>query len=208
MANALLTALFFFAAVCFADEDVKPLCFDFSKPVNEPLSRPIPLLKGEDNFESGLKPFDVHWSAARATVPLSVKQISDWLLDHTHWKDTSKTKLTLEKEPSPHFFELHRLKVDANVFAFIWIDWVEMWAYRVVKGTVKNPQTLLVSYQKTEGTGHITRLCGSVFVKSLGPKKSDVFLYEEAKANRYESDNIRSLHVANLFHLRHLEPAK
>ena len=209
MRTALLIAFLFSTAVVHAGEQKpSPLCFDFSKAVNEPLLRPIPLLKDEDNFETGSAPYEVIWSAARGVVNLPVSKVVPWLQDHSEWKDLSRTKLTLEKLPSPHYLELHRLSVDANVFAFIWLHWVEEWAYRILKGTKASPKTVLVSYQKVEGTGHITRLCGSVLVNALGNNKSDVFFYEEAKADRYEAHNIREMQVSNLFHLRQLIAGK
>jgi hypothetical protein len=209
MSRVLLIAFLLTASTGFGG-DQKPgaICYDFSKAINEPLSKPIPLLKDEDNFETGAAPYDVIWAAARGIVNLPVSKITPWLLDHSEWKDLSRTKLTLEKIPSPHYFELHRLSVDANVFAFIWLHWVEEWGYRVLKGTNAAPQALLVSYQKVEGTSHITRLCGSVLVQSMGKNKSDVSFYEEAKADRYEAHNIREMQVSNLFHLRQLIPKK
>jgi hypothetical protein len=205
MRTALIIALLISTGIASADEQKpSPLCFDFSKAVNEPLLKPIALLKDEDNFETGVAPYEVIWSAARGVVNLPVSKIMPWLLDHSEWKDVSRTKLTLEKVPSPHYLELHRLSVDANVFAFIWLHWVEEWGYRILKGTPTAPKSLLVSYQKVEGTGHITRLCGSVLVNAIGNNKSDVSFYEEAKADRYEAHNIREMQVSNLFHLRQL----
>lgn len=205
MVQLLLLAFVLFGPFLFADDNLPRLCFRFGNDVTEPLRKPIPLLKGEDNFVQGATDKGVEWSAARGVVPQSPKTILDWLLDHTNWKDVSKTKLTLEHIPSKHFFDLHKLDVDANIFAFIWLHWTEEWAYRILSGDAKAPKSLLVSYQKVAGTDHIYRLCGNVLVKELSPGKSDIYFYEEAKANRYESSNMRELHVSNLMQLRRLK---
>ena len=43
---------------------------------------------------------------------------------------------------------------------------------------------IVISYEKTEGTSHIQHLCGSYVLQRTADDKSDVFIYEEAKADR------------------------
>ncbi len=209
MLRTLLAALLLTSGYARADKPkLNPLCFDFSKPIDQPLMNPIPLLKDDDNFEQGVAPFDVEWSAARGVVDLPVNEIFDWLQDHSNWKDPEKTKLGLDIEPNEHFSPFHTLRVDAHIFAFVWLRWWEQWGYRVLKGTLQAPKELLVLYQKIKGTHHIDRLCGSVVVRAVDDKKSDIFFYEEASANRYKAENIRGMEVSNLFHLRQLAKSR
>ena len=176
-------------------------CFNFAKKVETPL-RPLPPLDKKNEIRQGGLGDGTEWGSGRGLVPRSITEIRDWLLDHTNWKDKSKTDIVVKEQPKPGYFAFHEVAVDVTVFAFISISWVENWAYALVSGTLENPRRLAISYQKISGTSHLESLCGSVFLQKVSDKLTDVYLYEQAKAGRYKADDMAKMQIANLKVLR------
>jgi hypothetical protein len=189
-----------------ADSPQKELCFDFKTKVTKPLRVPPPFSKESgDVFSMGVRNKDVQWAAARGLVNLPLKRIYYWLLDHKNWKDMSKTKLQMEILDRPNYLAFHRVDVDVNVWAFIWVSWQEEWAYAMVKGVANKPTEMNVSYQIPSGTPHIRRLCGSVYLTQKDPDTTDVFFYEESRADNYSANDIKTMHESNFKVLRNLK---
>lgn len=184
----------------------KELCFDFKTKVVKPLMVPPPLAPGSGDISSmGVRSSNIQWAAARGLVPLPLKRVYYWLLDHKNWKDMSKTKMQVKILDRPDYLAFHQVDVDVNVWAFIWVSWQEEWAYALIKGTPTKPTELSVSYQVPSGTPHVKRLCGSVYLTEVSPDSTDVFLYEEGKADNYSANDIKTMHLANLKVLRNLK---
>lgn len=176
-----------------------PLCFDFAKTqYTEPLRAPAPLKEGgRDTYQQGVRT-NYEWASGRSIVPRTVKEMYTWLLDHTNWKDMTKTKMKVTVGSRPNYADFHEVAVDVRVWAFITISWVEQWAYKILAGTKEKPEKFLVSYQKVSGTSHLESLCGSVLVSKFDDFDSDVYFYEQAKASRYKADDIMPMHVATI----------
>jgi hypothetical protein len=178
----------------------EPLCFgEFSEKIEKPLMRPPTLKPGSVNSNEGKRPNDEgEYAGARGVVRRPITSVYRWLLDHTNWKDMTKTKLKTVEGKKPGYMAFHTVDVDVNVWAFIRIQWVEEWAYALVEGTPQDPKVIQISYQKRSGTGHLKRLCGSITLKALGPDKTDLYLYEEALADRYHWEQMLEMHQNNL----------
>lgn len=171
-------------------------CVDLEQRVTEPLRPPPPLSRGKIVEVSGIRregEKTIHWQGARGWVPVSMRDASAWILDHTKWKEMEKTKLEVKELSRPGFEAFHEVHQDTRVFAFIRIQWVENWAYAVLAGSLAVPKRLLTTYQKSDGTFHIRRLCGSVDFKADGIG-TDAYFYQEADADHYEVQHIEELH--------------
>jgi len=174
----------------------EPLCANFDGRVTAPMRPPPPASPGKVVEESGIRGKGedaVSWAGARGWIALSPRDATDWILDHTRWKDMEKTKLEVKELRHPKYEAFHVLSQDTKVFAFVRIQWVEEWAYAVLAGTLQAPKHLLTTYQKTAGTSHIRRLCGSVEFRANGIG-TDAYFYQEARANHYEMEHIIDLH--------------
>lgn len=181
-----------------------PPCYDFTKPISAPL-RPLPKLEGtEDVFVTGTEKDDSFWTQAVGTVPGTVLDVVNWLRAHENWKDMSRTKLVTKTTYPKGFMEQQRLEVDLHVWAFINIDWVEQWAFTILKGTAERPEVALASYEKIEGTGHLPKLCGSVWISKLSPDTVRVYFYELAKAEQYDLKTMTQMFRDHFGKLRRL----
>jgi len=81
-------------------------------------------------------------------------------------------------------------KIVVKPVFFITIAWSEEWGFGLKKGTPANPEAIVISYQKTEGTSHIKHLCGNISLQMLSPTSTGVFIYEEVQADRRSSDDV------------------
>lgn len=187
-------------SLCLSAWSDDKLCFgDFSEKIEKPLLRPPPLKVGAIQSQEGKRSSDnAEYAGARAVVRRPITELYAWLLDHTNWKDMSKTRLKTVESKKPGYMAFHTVDVDVNVWAFIRIQWVEEWAYALVEGTPKDPKEIQVSYQKKSGTAHLPKLCGSVTLKAMGPQQTDVYFYEEAVAERYHWEQMLEMHTNNL----------
>lgn len=174
--------------------EVAATCFDFNKKVVKSLFPNLPLKSNEVTFDQGKRSIDeVEYAGARSLVNKSIMDTYKWLLDHTNWKDMTRTKLKVREIEKPGYMAFHRVEVDIHIFAFISLDWIEEWAYALVRGTKTHPQEIQISYQKVSGTGHVAHLCGSITLRKVG-NKTDILLYEEAYADRYHSEHMLNMH--------------
>ncbi len=146
-------------------------------------------------MDRGTRSMDgVNYGAFRAIINKPIGAVYEWLLDHSQWKDMSRTKLAVKQRKLPGYAAFHEVEVDVNVWAFIRLQWVEQWGYAVLKGTPAAPVEILASYQKASGTDHLKRLCGSVVLKKLDANRTEIFFYEEALAPHYDSEKILQMH--------------
>ncbi|MBI3557563.1 MAG: hypothetical protein HY074_14975 [Deltaproteobacteria bacterium] len=157
-------------------------CFDFETKIVKPLHAPIPLVAGADKTESGETTGGLNWGALRAAVNKPVSVLYRLLLDHHTTASSRIDEMKVEKITSPSYLNLERVSFLIKPFLFVKVRWTEEWGFALVQGTAADPEELVVSYQKTEGTSHIEHLCGNMVLRKLTDKSTDVFLYEEAKA--------------------------
>jgi hypothetical protein len=187
-----------------ASGDGEGPCFDFSRPVVEPLRPRIALLEGRDHSTFGTYPNGVDWAATRAVLAMPVRSAYAKVLDHRNEKDMRKTTLTTKVLERPGFlqFDLVDVVVTLRVILFkVKVAWTEAWGYTLVEGTESDPRKIVVSYQKVAGTGHIQRQCGSYVLEARGAA-TDISMYEEIKAARRSARDTRDMHAGILENLR------
>lgn len=185
-------------------------CFDFSRPIVEPLRPPIPLVEGRDNSAHGTYENGVDWAATRTVLPMSIRSVYAQVLDHRNVKDMKKTTLTTKVLERPGFlqFDLVDVVVTLRVLLVkVKVAWTEAWGYTLVEGTESDPLKIVVSYQKVAGTGHIQRQCGSYVLEARGAA-TDISMYEEIKAARRSARDTRDMHAGILANLRRGGPAR
>lgn len=178
------------------------LCFDFNGKVTKPIPEPIGRLESKDATRSGEFPSERVWGAARGTVAKPIKDVFKKLLDPNTVKNPETQKLEIEVIERPHFYAFRRVKVTINPFLFFTASWTEEWAYDIREGGFENPKSVLILYQKTEGTSHIGHLCGSIWLREINENATDVSLYEEVNATRRSAEDTVNGHMGTLRALR------
>lgn len=179
------------------------LCFDFNTKVTKPMKDPLPLKQNEDNSAFGKYDHNgVTWASLRGMVNKPMKQVLAMLLDHNTTKSSRVDDMEVIELKSPNYFARHDVKFLIKPFPLIKVRWTEQWAYALLSGTLDDPQEVLISYQKTEGTNHIEHLCGSVVLRRHGPNTTDVFEYEEAKATQRTPEDTLNGNLGTLKTLR------
>jgi hypothetical protein len=185
-------------------------CFDFSRPVVEPLRPPIALAEGRDNSAYGTYENGVAWAATRTVLPMPIRSAYAKVLDHRNEKDMRKTTLATKVLERPGFlqFDLVDVVVTLRVLLVkVKVAWTEAWGYTLVEGTESEPRKIVVSYQKVAGTGHIQRQCGSYVLEARGAA-TDISMYEEIKASRRTARDTRDMHAGILENLRRTQSAR
>ncbi len=177
-------------------------CFDFSKKVTEPLKEPIVLNETIDTSISGQTQSGVRWGSARGVVRKPIASAIERLLDPKTIKGPENRGVSIEKMQRPGYFAFRSVEMTVRPFLFISISWKEEWAYSLLRGTDAAPERILISYQKTEGTSHIERFCGSILVSKIDQNRTDLFFYEEIKAARRSPEDIIRGHIRTLESLR------
>jgi hypothetical protein len=195
------------AAVITADP--RGTCFDFSRPVLEPLRPPIPLVEGRDNSDYGTYPSGIDWAAGRAVLAMPIETVYAKLLDHENVKDMKKTTLTTRVLERDGYLQFHMVDVVVTLralFVKLKVAWTEAWGFTLVDGTELHPRKIVVSYQKVAGTSHIQRECGSYVLQAMGEADTDLSMYEEVKADRRSARDTRDMHAGILEGLRTTAP--
>jgi len=180
-------------------------CFDFTRPVREPLQPPIPMVDGRDNSTYGTYANGVDWASGRALLAMPIADVYAKLLDHDNVKDMSKTKLTTTVEERDGYLQFHRVDVVVTLralFVKLKVAWTEAWGYVLTEGTAEHPRKIVISYEKVAGTSHIQRECGSYVLEARGDTATDLAMYEEVKADRRSARDTRDMHAGILEGLR------
>ena len=187
-----------------ADEP-PPKCFNLSLPIREPLHPPIPRIDGTDNTAFATYPDGIDWAAARAVIRQPIEVVYARLLDHRNVKDMTRTKLETQVYQRPGLLEYHvvSIVVTLNVLLFKkTIAWTEEWAFSLAQGTPETPERIVASYQKLDGTQHISHECGNYVLERLPDGSTDISMYEEVKATRRSARDELNMHLGNLRKLR------
>ncbi len=194
---ALMASAFRFDSVYAED-----LCFDLSKRVTAPLMSPIPLDETMDTSTSGEREGPVKWGAVRGIIQKPLSQVLKKLLDPRIIKGPDHKGVKVVSAERPGYLSFQELEMTIRPLPFISISWKEMWGYVLLEGSQVSPKAVLVSYQKTEGTSHIDRFCGSILVRAVDDKRTDLFFYEEIKSARRSKEDIVDGHYGTLAALR------
>ena len=179
-------------------------CFDFSRPIVEPLRPPIPLVEGRDNSTFGTYPNGVDWASTRAFLAMPLRSAYAKVLDHRNQKDMKKTTLSTRVQERPGYLQFDLVDVVVTVRVLLFkakVAWTEAWGYTLVEGTESDPRKIVASYQKVAGTGHIQRQCGSYVLEARG-EATDISMYEEVKADRRSARDTRDMHAGILANFR------
>jgi len=181
-------------------------CFDLSSgaaPIDEPL-RPL-TAQAIPHDESGKLPDGPVWAAVHAEINQPMNKILKDLVAHQSTRSSRVNKMSITSVPDPRYFLRQNVQFKVDPFLFVSVKWTEMWAFFRSKATAHDPERVVVSYEKVKGTSHIEHLCGNYVLEKLGDNKTDVFVYEEAKATgRSEQDTLKGLE-GNLQSLRALK---
>ena len=152
-------------------------CFDFRTKVTQPLKE---LPKGPgDVSQNGTTADRVYWAAARGEVQKPIEKVLAKLLDHETTRDTTISQVVVEPQEKGIYLARHKVQLTVKVL-FMYIRWTEDWAYALVDGTPEAPNTIVISYQKTEGTQHMSNFCDSMVLRRT-PTGTDVSQYQQGR---------------------------
>lgn len=201
--NLLLLVTLFFTSITQSQADAGGRCYNYDEGVLQPLAPPLALLE-EDSKGSGEKK-PLQWAALRGKVDGNFNRLADALKDPYTLKDRSRAEVKEVTLSHPKLTLLKKLETTIHPFLFVSITWAEEWAYLLDSKQI--PEKFLLTYQKTDGTSHITRLCGSVELRKISETQTDVSLYEEIVATgRTHSDVLKNL-VGTIQTLRRIAKA-
>jgi hypothetical protein len=176
-----------------ASERAASLCFDLSKP-NLGLLKPPPgtfpeIGKEEQHYGSDEKT-GYEWAFAAGRVNLPISKVLAKFLDPMTTRDRETTTVEMRRIPVPGAIEKQHIKVRVKPIFFLTLEWEEEWLFSIKKGKPTRMESVVISYQKTNGTSHIEHFCGSILIQKLTPEKSGVFLAEEIKADRRSAEDV------------------
>jgi hypothetical protein len=117
----------------------------------------------------------IAWAEYLTTVPVSIDELILEVKKIEHFKNLKKqdvtTNTTIESWPKQIWGQT--VSIHMTVALFISVDWVEQHRLFLLDGSVSTPKKVLYQYQKTDGTSHIKRLCGSILMTALPPNSND-----------------------------------
>lgn len=169
--------------------DVSTRCYNYDEGLKT-LAQPLALLEN-DSKGSGDKD-NLKWASVRGKVDGVFEKLVESLKDPFTLKDKSRAEVKEIALSHPKLTLLKRIETTIHPFVFVSVSWAEEWAY--LHNPRVQPESFLLTYQKVDGTSHITKLCGSVELKKLSPTQVDVSLYEEIIATgRNHADVLKNL---------------
>ena len=189
---------------------VRAGCFDFSKRVAEPLTAPAPLNSG---VGSGVKEASGSlndgrvWASAQGVINHSAEDLLQDLLTHRPTRAGAAKEMTVKTVGDAKNDLQQTAEFKINPFPLVTVKWLEHWTYNALKGSLKDPEIVVVAYEKTEGTSHIKHLCGTLKLEKMSAAETRVTLYEEVRATRRtEKDTLNGV-TGTLRELRDLKVA-
>ena len=177
--SAMLTMVLLLIAVSARAES---LCYDFAKKHEVSPLKEAP--RGSQDVEQvGVMPDQsTHWATLRGDVSLPLEKVLALFRQHEVLRDPSVNEVTVETlSPGPYLFRQSVRQV-AKRFVFK-VSWLEDWAASVTEGTPDSPKTVVILYQKTEGTSHMQHYCASSVLRRT-EKGTDVSMYQEGRITR------------------------
>lgn len=179
--SSMLTMSFLLTA---ASTRAESLCYDFAKKHEVTPLKEAPAPSGpQDSEQFGVKPDEsTHWAALRGEVTAPLEKVLALFRQHEVLRDPSVNEVTVETlTPGPYLFRQSVRQV-AKRFVFK-VSWLEDWAASVTEGTPESPKTVVILYQKTEGTTHMQHYCASSVLRRT-EQGTDVSLYQEGRITR------------------------
>jgi len=175
-------------------------CFDFSKSIRTPLSD-LPLAAGKkEEIKWGAHPSGGVFGEIRTVVERAFDEVKKEFDDPMFTRNRDNTKVEIENIKSDVHNLLQVVHVTVTVFAFVTVSWDEKWAVDILEGGAKSPKVILYSYEKVAGTSHLTKKCGSIRLRKLSPKQTDVYWYEAVVSDRWDEQSARE-HMVNTIQL-------
>jgi hypothetical protein len=194
------TLILDFAPVGIAAEQS---CFDFATRVVYPLKErafiPLPPRSGNGEpgniaIRSGKMPSGIGWGAVRGEVKKSLNDLIKNLREHESTKSPRVSKMEITPIEDPKYLLRQNVAFEVDPFPLMSVKWTEVWVFSLLQGEPEDPQMVLVSYQKSEGTSYIRHLCGNYQLEKRSPDVTDVYIYEEADAtSRSEQDTVNDI---------------
>lgn len=185
-----LIIFFFLGLNTYAKEDPHP-CFNFeTKSLTLLKPAPTKFEEGKDLSEKGTNEKKIDWAQVGGVVNKPIKDLYLKLTDPTTIRNGDNVKVKVKELESKNFLKYIEQTIDLRPRFFLSLVWKEHWAFALKEGTSETPKTMVISYQKFEGTSHIDHFCGNIMLQSIAANKTEVYIYQEMKATRRDSQNI------------------
>jgi hypothetical protein len=192
--NTAFIALLFFSGLSEAKAgEVRPLCFDLSKKSTKLLGDPpreFPGAGSEQVVSGTDSKTGLDWGRVVGRVKKPLKKVNELMLDPMITRNAKTTTVTTETLPDAGFLTRYRVAIRVKPVFFITLEWEEIWAHSLLEGTPDAPKSILISYQKTQGTSHIRHFCGNILLKEIDKDTTGVFLIENIDADQRDPDEV------------------
>lgn len=157
-----LTVLFSIFCGRLASAEEEALCFDFRTKITEPLKE-FPRGDG-DMVHGGMTADRIAWSFVRGDVQKPLEKMLELIVDHHAIKNPLLTEVIVEPLDKGPYLAHQRVSKTAKAL-FVSVQWKEEWVFALAEGTPESPQKIVISYQKTEGSKHITNFCHNIVLR-------------------------------------------
>ncbi|MBC7397127.1 MAG: hypothetical protein H7333_06755 [Bdellovibrionales bacterium] len=179
---------FFF---CVLPAHASTSCFDFSQKSTKLLhAAPTKFESGKNPSNFGTDSRNNDWGQVSGTVNKPILQLYEKLQNPKTIRNSNNTHVEVSNTETKDYLKLIRQQITIKPVFFITVEWQEDWAFSLREGTPEKPASIVVSYQKTDGTSHIKHLCGNILLQSLSPTTTGVYLYEEVQADRRSAEDV------------------
>lgn len=185
-------------------EEPKAPCFDLTQP-STALLKAAPtkfeIEKDVSSFGTDSKTNN-DWGQVSGVIKKPITNLIEQLVDPKTIRDNDNTTVKVQELKIPGFLKRFQEKIIIKPFLFITIEWTEDWGISVKDGTLKAPKSVVVAYQKTEGTSHIKHFCGNMVLETQKDGSTGIFLYEEVQADRRSAEDVMNGLIGTLRTLR------
>ena len=154
-------------------------CFDLSRP-NQTLLRPR-----SETEPFGLdEPSGFAWAKSEGVIEKPISTVLKLLLNPMTTRDPEITKLTVSEIKVPGALHKDLIHVRVKPIFFLTLEWDEEWLYTLKAGTPETPKSVVIAYQKINGTSHIEHFCGTILLERISEARTGISQVEEIKADR------------------------
>lgn len=165
-------------------------CYDFSQKVVTPRRALPPDALGRELQRAGTSSSGFIWAEVRGEVKKPIRKVLELLIDHENTRADSDEAIATPVK-SEAYLALQEVKFRTSPIPLLTLRWTEEWAFALSRGTPAEPEEIVVSYEKTEGTSFIEHMCGSIVVRRTGETTTEVFWFEEAKIPHRSAEDTR-----------------
>lgn len=169
-------------------------CFDLSTRVTAPRRQSLALpADGSDASDAGRRG-ELVWAQRRGVVKRPIERLRAFLEDPRHFKDSKVDEMTLRPLPPGPLLTRYQVHSLVRPFPLVTVEWTDEWASTLIEGTRERPDTVVIAYQKVDGTSYIAHFCGTLVLKRIDDQTTDVAQDEEASiTGRSHEDMQRGL---------------